>query len=53
MSNDTKNYPEDSFENMKKFAKENNFSFPYLYYESQQIAKKYLVPKGGVRILRK
>ena len=27
MSNDTKNYPEDSFENMKKFAKKNNFSF--------------------------
>ncbi len=41
MSNDTKNYPEDSFENMKKFAKENSFSFPYLYDESQQVAKKY------------
>ncbi len=41
MSNDTINYPEDSFENMKKFAKEYNFSFPYLYDESQEIAKKY------------
>ena len=41
MSNDTKNYPEDSFENMKKFAKENNFNFPYLYDEDQEIAKKY------------
>ena len=41
MSNDTKNYPEDSFENMKKFSKENNFSFPYLFDESQEIAKKY------------
>tara|TARA_B110000196_G_C21107576_1_gene646033 strand:+ start:61 stop:612 length:552 start_codon:yes stop_codon:yes gene_type:complete len=41
MSNDTKNYPEDSFENMKKFAKKNNFSFPYLYDESQEVAKKY------------
>ncbi len=41
MSNDTKTYPEDSFENMKKFSKENNFSFPYLYDESQQVAKKY------------
>ena len=41
MSNDTKNYPEDSFENMKKFAKENNFSFPYLFDEDQQVAKKY------------
>ena len=30
MSNDTKNYPEDSFENMKKFSKRYNFSFPYL-----------------------
>ena len=25
MSNDTKNYPEDSFENMKLFSKKNNF----------------------------
>ena len=41
MSNDTKNYPEDSFENMKKFSKVNNFSFPYLFDESQEIAKKY------------
>tara|TARA_B110000003_G_scaffold134692_1_gene136682 strand:+ start:2184 stop:2735 length:552 start_codon:yes stop_codon:yes gene_type:complete len=41
MSNDTKNYPEDSFENMKKFAKENNFSFPYLYDENQEVANKY------------
>ena len=41
MSNDTESYPEDSYENMKKFAKENNFSFPYLYDESQHVAKKY------------
>ena len=41
MSNDTKNYPEDSFENMKKFSKKYNFSFPYLYDEKQDIAKKY------------
>ena len=41
MSNDTINYPEDSFENMEKFSKENNFSFPYLYDEDQEIAKKY------------
>ena len=26
MSNDTKNYPEDSFDNMIKFAKANNFN---------------------------
>lgn len=41
MPNDTQNYPEDSFENMQKFAKENNFSFPYLIDETQEIAKAY------------
>ena len=41
MSNDVENYPEDSFENMKKFSKENDFSFPYLYDKSQEVAKKY------------
>jgi peroxiredoxin len=41
MSNDTKNYPEDSFENMKTFAKENKFNFPYLIDKTQNIAKKY------------
>ena len=35
MSNDTNNYPEDSFENMKAFAKENKFNFPYLIDETQ------------------
>ena len=40
-SNDVNNYPEDSFKNMKKFANENNFSFPYLHDENQEIAKKY------------
>jgi MoaA/NifB/PqqE/SkfB family radical SAM enzyme len=41
MSNDTKNYPEDSFENMKTFAKENKFNFPYLIDETQNVAKEY------------
>jgi len=41
MSNDTINYPEDSFENMKQFAEQNNFSFPYLFDETQEIAKKF------------
>mgnify|MGYP000877255699 FL=1 len=41
MSNDTKNYPEDSFKNMKKFSDRYNFSFPYLIDETQEIAKKY------------
>ena len=40
-SNDVKNYPEDSFENMIKFAKKNNFNFPYLFDETQQVAKTY------------
>jgi hypothetical protein len=42
MSNDTKNYPEDSFENMIKFAKSNDFGeINYLIDETQEIAKKY------------
>ncbi|PPR43134.1 MAG: hypothetical protein CFH21_00893 [Alphaproteobacteria bacterium MarineAlpha5_Bin11] len=41
MSNDTLQYPEDSFENMKVFSDSNNFDFPYLFDESQEIAKKY------------
>ena len=42
MSNDTKNYPEDSFENMVKFAVDNNFgNINYLFDETQEIAKKY------------
>ena len=41
MSNDVKNYPEDSFENMIKFSKLHNFSFPYLIDSTQEIARKY------------
>ena len=41
MSNDIKNYPEDSFENMLAFSKIHNFSFPYLIDETQHIAKDY------------
>ena len=41
MSNDTINYPEDSFEKMKEFSKLNNFNFPYVIDTSQEIAKKY------------
>ena len=40
-ANDPTNYPEDSFENMVNFAKENNFGFPYLYDETQETAKIY------------
>jgi len=42
MSNDTKNYPEDSFDNMIKFADDNKFgTINYLFDETQEIAKKY------------
>ena len=41
MSNDVKSYPEDSFENMITFSKSNNFSFPYLFDETQEVAKSY------------
>ena len=42
MSNDTKNYPEDSFNNMIQFAKDNKFGdLNYLIDETQEIAKKY------------
>ena len=30
MSNDTKNYPDDSYENMISFAKDYEFNFPYV-----------------------
>ena len=39
--NDEITYPEDSFENMKLFAKEYNMNFPYLRDETQNIAKEY------------
>ena len=41
MSNDTINYPEDSFEKMKEFSELNNLNFPYVIDASQEIAKKY------------
>ena len=41
MSNDVKNYPDDSFENMISFSKAHSFSFPYLIDETQDVAKRY------------
>ena len=41
MSNDVKNYPDDSFENMISFSKLHSFSFPYLIDETQNVAKEY------------
>lgn len=40
-SNDVENYPQDGPDKMKIHAKENNYPFPYLYDESQDIAKAY------------
>ncbi len=40
-SNDAINYPEDSFENMIEFAKKHQFNFPYLFDETQNVAKSY------------
>ena len=40
-ANDVENYPEDSFENMIKFSEINNFNFPYLHDETQEVAKLY------------
>lgn len=39
--NDPKQQPEDSFDNMIKRAKEKGFTFPYLYDETQEIARTY------------
>ncbi len=41
MSNDPTDYPEDSFENMRRVAEEYRFPFPYLLDETQQVAKAY------------
>ena len=40
-SNDVINYPEDSPKLMKKLALHKNFSFPYLYDETQEVAKSF------------
>lgn len=41
MSNDPEVYPEDSFENMQRVAKEMAYPFPYLLDETQQVARAY------------
>jgi len=41
MSNDVKNYPDDSFDKMVAFSKFYNFPFPYLIDETQMVAKDY------------
>jgi peroxiredoxin len=41
MSNDPTDYPEDSFDNMVKIARQFNFPFPYVLDETQEVAKTY------------
>jgi peroxiredoxin len=41
MSNDTNDYPDDSFENMRKIAEQYHYPFPYLLDETQEIARAY------------
>ena len=40
-SNDSSNYPEDSFENMQKISRKFGFSFPYLFDNTQTVAQSY------------
>lgn len=40
-SNDVENYPDDSPKKMTAFAKVHNFPFPYLYDETQKVARHY------------
>ena len=41
MPNDTQAYPADSFENMKAFATQNGFTFPYVIDRTQEVARAY------------
>ena len=40
-ANDAKKYPDDSFSRMKEHSEDKGFHFPYLYDESQEIARAY------------
>ena len=40
-SNDAAQYPDDDFASMKQRAKDKGFNFPYLYDESQEVARAY------------
>jgi peroxiredoxin len=40
-SNDAVSYPEDSFANMRAFAKKHALPFPYLHDETQDVARAY------------
>jgi peroxiredoxin len=40
-ANDAQSHPDDSFENMKLFARKHGFVFPYLHDETQKVARAY------------
>lgn len=41
-ANDINSYPQDSPQSLREMARELNFNFPYLYDNSQEIAKAYI-----------
>jgi peroxiredoxin len=41
MPNDPADYPEDSFDNMQRVAREHSFPFPYVIDETQAVARAY------------
>ena len=41
MSNDPAEYAEDSFENMRRVARDKGFGFPYVFDETQEVARAY------------
>jgi len=41
MPNDSADYPEDSFDNMRAFARKHGFPFPYVIDETQELARSY------------
>ena len=41
-SNDARDYPEDSFSNMRLFANRHGLNFPYLHDEDQEVAESYM-----------
>jgi peroxiredoxin len=46
-SNEDKNYPEDSFDEMIKRSNEKQFNFPYLRDETQEVAKAYFLLRNS------
>lgn len=41
MPNDTASYPADGFDNMKAFARQHGFTFPYVIDDTQDVARAY------------